>query len=233
MISLEPVFYDDVLIKIDYWIFGANPTQYLYKFNNRFLTEILQICYSLFYTMPVIFGLELYLWKRYEEFKYAMFVIFFGFYLSFLGYFILPAIGPRFTLHNFSNINSELPGLFLTNFLRDIVNLGESIPKDALNPAAIAQRDAFPSGHTELILLIVYLSYKIKSKSFYFYLPYSLLMIFSTVYLRYHYVIDLIAGVVFAVITILITNFIYKRKEFISSLFISSQISNQKKEDSG
>ena len=218
MISREAVFYDDLLIKIDFWMFGTNPTQYLYQLRNRFLTEFLQVCYSLFYIMPVIFGLELYLWKRFDEFKYAMFVIFFGFYLSFLGYLILPAIGPRFTLHDFSLLNTELPGVFFTEILRGIVNFGESISKNTINPAAIAQRDAFPSGHTELILLIVYLSYKIKSKSFYFYLPYSLLMIFSTVYLRYHYVIDIFAGIVFAVITVIITNLIYKKKERVSSV---------------
>jgi membrane-associated phospholipid phosphatase len=219
MISLEPVFYDNILIKIDYWIFGVNPTQYLYQYRSRFLTEFMQIMYTLFYLMPIIFGMELYLLKRYKEFKNAMFVIFFGFYLSFFGYLIIPAIGPRFTLHNFANLNSELPGLYLTNMIRDFVNMGESIPKNTLNPEAVAQRDAFPSGHTELILLIVYLSYKAKSKSFYFYLPYALLMIFSTIYLRYHYVIDIIGGALFATATVLITNWIENRKSHIASLF--------------
>jgi len=219
MISFEPSFYDDLLIKIDYWIFGIQPAQFLYQYKSRLLTEILQITYSLFYLMPVIFGLDLYLRKRFDEFKYSLFVIFFGFYLSFIGYLILPAIGPRFTLFNFQNLNTDLPGLFFTNVLRDLINLGESIPKEAVNPAFIAQRDAFPSGHTELILLIVYLSHKLKSKSFYFYLPYAILMIFSTIYLRYHYVIDIIGGFIFAVVTVLITNWIYNRKSSIGSVF--------------
>jgi membrane-associated phospholipid phosphatase len=109
-------------------------------------------------------------------------------------------------------LNQELPGVLLTNILRDIINFGESIPKGITNPEYVAQRDAFPSGHTIIILLITYLSHKIRSKSFYFYLPYSVLMIFSTIYLRYHYVIDLIAGVFIATITVYIANLIYKRK---------------------
>ena len=123
MIGLTPIIHDDILIKIDYWIFGFNPTVALKAISDPLLTEFLQIFYSFFYVMPVIFGLELYLWHRYKEFKFASFVIFFGFYISFIGYLILPAIGPRFVLHDFYSINSELPGIWITNTLRDIINL--------------------------------------------------------------------------------------------------------------
>lgn len=222
MINVGSVLYDDLLIRIDYWIFNSNPTQILFSLSNPLLTEFLQIIYNLFYLMPVIYGLELYLWHRYREFKFATFLILLGFYLSFFGYLILPAIGPRFTLHNFENLNLEMPGIFLTELLRDIINFGESIyPKNVPNPETIAQRDAFPSGHTIIILLITYLSAKFKSGSLYFYLPYSLLMIFSTVYLRYHYVIDLISGFAVALISVFIAMFVYKdefrRKEIIRS----------------
>ncbi len=209
LLGLTPVIHDILLIKIDFLIFGSNPTIELLSFSNPILTEFLQIVYTMFYIIPIIFALELFLWHRYDELKYASLVIFFGFYLSFIGYLILPAIGPRFILHNFYNLNNELPGLWLTDILRDIINLGESIPKNIDNADLFAQRDAFPSGHTIVILLIVYLSRKIKSNSFYFYLPYAVLMIFATVYLRYHYVIDLIGGFLFAVVTIIITNKLY------------------------
>ncbi len=212
MISLNHGLYDSYLINADYFIFGLNPTQYLKSFSNPFLTEILQIVYGLFYAMPVIYALELYLWHRYEELKYAMFVIFFGFYLSFIGYVMIPAIGPRFTLHDFHLMDTELPGLFIADKIRDFINFGESIPKNIPNPQDFAQRDAFPSGHTIIIILITYLSHKIKSNSFYFYLPFSMLMIFSTVYLRYHYVVDLIGGIPVVLFTIYVANRYYRDK---------------------
>jgi len=212
MIGLTGPLHDDILIRIDYMIFGANPTEVLFGISNPILTEFLQLVYDFFYVMPAIYVMELYLWHRYEELKYATFVILFGFYLSLIGYLIVPAIGPRFTLHDFHSLNHEMPGVFLTNILRDIINFGESIPKGISNPEAVAQRDAFPSGHTIIILLIAYLSHKLKSKSFYFYLPYSILMMFSTIYMRYHYGIDVIAGCIIAIFTVLIANQIYKRK---------------------
>jgi len=210
--SLNQSLYDPQFIKIDYWLFGVNPTQYLNKFTNPFLTEFLQIIYGLFYLMPVIYAMELYLWHRYDELKYAIFVVFFGFYLSFIGYVIFPAIGPRFYLHEFHSINSEMPGIFLAEKIRDFINFGESIPKNIPNPQDFAQRDAFPSGHTIIILLITYLSHKIKSNSFYFYLPFAAVMILSTVYLRYHYVIDLIGAVPIVLIIIFIANKLYGGK---------------------
>ncbi len=126
-----------------------------------------------------------------------------------MGYILFPAIGPRFTLHNFELNDIEMTGLFLTKFLREVVNLGESIPNGTLNPAAVFQRDAFPSGHTQMTLLVMILSVKFNSKMRYFFIPNSMLLIFSTVYLRYHYVVDLIGGFVFMLLTLWTGNYIY------------------------
>ncbi|MBK6506844.1 MAG: phosphatase PAP2 family protein [Ignavibacteria bacterium] len=212
MISHGDKLHDGVLAQIDRAIFGGNPTQMLHQFSHPYLTEFFQIVYGIFYLMPVIFASELYLWHRYGEFKYATFVIMFGFYLSFIGYLLVPAVGPRFVLHEFATTDAELPGVYLTQTIRDFINLGESIPKGEMNAILVAQRDAFPSGHTIVILLITYLSRKFRSGSFYFYLPYSLLMVFSTVYLRYHYVIDIIAAVPFVLATVFVSNMLYKNK---------------------
>ena len=50
---------DQYLISIDKFIFGVNPTQYLYQFANPVLTEILQIAYASFFIMPLLLLLEL------------------------------------------------------------------------------------------------------------------------------------------------------------------------------
>lgn len=212
MVYSSPVLYDSYLVNFDRALFGGDPTNISNYFNHPLFTEFIQIIYSIFYLMPIIFAMELYLWHRYEELKYAMFVIFVGFYLSFLGYLLLPAIGPRFTIHTFSSIDTELPGLFFAKLLRQFIDFGESIPAGVTNPEKFAQRDAFPSGHTIMIVLIAYLSRKMRSNTFYFYLPYACLMIFSTVYLRYHYVADILGAIPFILATIFIAHLAYKRK---------------------
>lgn len=199
---IRGVDYDWLFIKIDYWIFGANPTQVLEKIAFPLLTEILQVIYSIFYLLPIILALVLLRKKKYLALDFAIFSVVYGFFLSYLGYFALPGIGPRFTLHNFSELDIKLPGLFLTKYLREFVNLGESIPGSTANPAEFVQRDVFPSGHTMITLIVMYLSVRLKSRSRYFFLPVGSLLIFATVYLQYHYVIDLAGGLIFMIISV-------------------------------
>ena len=201
--------HDNMFILIDRWIFGTDPTQFLWQISTPLLTEILQIIYGMFYLLPILLGLFLLRKKRYVAMDFAVFIVVYGFYLSYLGYFIWPGIGPRFTLHNFNTINQDLPGLFLTNFLRELVNSGESIPAGTLNPAAVVQRDIFPSGHTMITLIVMYLSVRLKSRSKYFFVPIGTLLIFSTVYLWYHYVIDLIGGLLFMIFALWTGKFIF------------------------
>ena len=201
--------HDQMFILIDRWIFGTDPTQFLWQISTPWLTEILQFIYGTFYLLPILLGLFLLRKKRYVAMDFAVFIIVYGFYLSYLGYFIWPGIGPRFTLHNFDTINQNLPGLFLTNFLRELVNSGESIPAGTLNPAAVVQRDIFPSGHTMITLIVMYLSVRLKSRSKYFFVPIGTLLIFSTVYLWYHYVIDLIGGLLFMIFALWTGKYIF------------------------
>lgn len=201
--------YDYLLIQADRFIFGFDPTLALYKIANPYLTEFLQIVYGSFYFLPIILGLDLLLKKKEEEFNYSLFAVVFGFFLSYVGYFLLPAIGPRFTLHDFLKTNEELPGLFLTNFLREVVNKGESIRSTMANAADVVQRDVFPSGHTQMTLIVMYLSYKFKTNSRYFLIPTGIALIFSTVYLRYHYAIDLMGGLAFMILTMWSGKWIY------------------------
>ncbi len=207
---IRPYDYDWLLIAIDNMIFGANPTRVLIKIANPVLTEILQIAYNSFYILPITLVLSLILQKRFKEANYASFSVVYGFYLSYIAYFALPAVGPRFTLHDFSLINSELPGLWATNFLREMVNTGESIPSGTLNPIAVVQRDVFPSGHTMMTLIVFYLAVKFKDKTRFVIIPLGMLLIFGTVYLRYHYAVDLLGGLFSMIFSILTGNKLYK-----------------------
>ncbi len=191
---IRQVDYDYLLIQVDRWIFGTDPTVVLHKIAFPALTEFLQIVYATFYFLPMVLAISFYFDKKYLETDYAIFAVIYGFFVSYVGYFFLPAIGPRFTLHNFALTNQELPGIFITNFLREVINSGESIPNGTLNPQLLVQRDVFPSGHTMMTAIVMYLSVKFKSKARWFLVACGSLLIFSTVYLRYHYVIDVLGG---------------------------------------
>lgn len=199
---ISPHNFDAVFIAIDRWMFGMDPTRWLGHWTNPLLTEVMQLSYSMFYFLFLIAAIEYYQKHRIEEFRYGMFVVLYSFYLSYVFYFIFPAVGPRFTLHNFAAMDADLPGVFMTSGMREFLNSAESIPHDAVNPVDFAQRDVFPSGHVQLTLVLAFLAYQSRLKSRHFILAVGVLLVISTVYLRYHYVIDVIAGILFMLITI-------------------------------
>jgi membrane-associated phospholipid phosphatase len=194
--------YDVVLIAADRWLFGVDPTRWLAHFSTPWLTEILQIAYTLFYALFVVVGLELYRRSDRRGFDLFMFTCVYGFFLSYCGYFLLPAVGPRFTLHDFSALDRDLPGVFLTPFLRRFVNFGGSVPMGVSDAAAIAgtQRDVFPSGHTMMTLVLIYLAMKFRLRLRWYVAATGALLVLATVYERYHYVVDLLGGAIFTVL---------------------------------
>jgi hypothetical protein len=53
---------------------------------------------------------------------------------------------------------------------------------------------AFPSSHVGMMVILLYLSGKFAPKLLKILIPIGILLIFSTVYIKAHYVIDVIAG---------------------------------------
>jgi membrane-associated phospholipid phosphatase len=188
---------DPLLIRIDFFIFGVHPTLWMEQWISPWLTDIMSLAYLSYYFLPVIFIAALYLKDRMLEFDEAMFILAFGYYVSFIGYILFPAVGPRYSLTPLYSI--PLEGSFLTDFVRDVLNALEH-----------NKRDCMPSGHTQIVLMVLYLAHRYERGLFYLFFPIICGLILSTVYLRYHYVIDLFAGVAFATICIIIGPCLYR-----------------------
>jgi len=174
---------DPWLIQVDLSLFGVHPTVWMERWVVPWLTDIMSFAYGSYYFLPVILITTLYLKDRRKLFDTAMFVLVFGYYVSFIGYIVSPAIGPRYTLAHLYSV--PLEGSFLTDVVRD-----------GLNALGHNKRDVMPSGHTQIALMVLYLAYRYERTLFYSFFPLIIGLIVSTVYLRYHYVIDLIAGAV-------------------------------------
>jgi hypothetical protein len=207
--------YDNVLITIDRAIFGgANPSVWLFQHIPvmPIFVEIMQLCYFSYYFLPVVLAIEFFRRRRrdnidgnkVDELETLRFVIIYGLLLSYLGYFALPGIGPRFTLFDFWSISKDLPGVLLTEPIRWFINLAENIRTGmtSIQAAQVVTRDVFPSGHTEITLLSIMLGFKYKAKARWAVLFIGSGLIFSTVYLRYHYFIDLVAGALVALLAL-------------------------------
>lgn len=207
--------YDNLLIAIDRTIFnGTSPSIWLYEHFTRLpiFTEIMQLCYFSYYFLPIMLAVEFFIRRRHDHtedrfvdnLEILRFTMIYGLVVSYIGYFSLPGIGPRFTIHDFWSISKELPGVLLTEPMRWFINFAENIRPGmtSTEAALVVTRDVFPSGHTELALLSVILGFRYKARSRWVILFLATGLIFSTIYLRYHYVIDLVAGALLAIITL-------------------------------
>lgn len=189
---------DQFLADLDYRIWGANPTVWLERIYSRPLTELLQIAYTLF--VPAVLFVAWMLWrkKRFGQFQYYAFLIALGFLVSYIGYFLVPARGPRFLLKHLQHL--PLQGLWLFHTMQSGLDRLES-----------AHYDCFPSGHTELTILAWWGSRMVSKRLFKAYFAYTPLIIFATVYLRYHYSVDVLAGAAVAAGLIISAPVLYRK----------------------
>ena len=204
--NVHPKDFDNLLIQIDYRIFGFHPTVWMEKWANPWLTEYLQIIYATFYFLPIILAIYLHKKNQIEQFRYFIFVIVLAYYLSYLGYFTVPALGPRFTLDHLQT--NPVTGIWIADILKNTLNRLESI-----------QRDAFPSGHTAITLLTMIYARKYYKTYFWVLMVVGTSLVFSTVYLRYHYVIDVLAGFALTGLVLVVAPFFYRKLIELPMLF--------------
>jgi len=186
-----PRYFDSLLIKADLVLFGGHhPTVLLERFIHPLLTTLLQLAYISYYPMAIVLGVALYRKKNKTAFHEAIFGIILCFYLSYLGYLIVPAVGPRFTLSHLQT--RDLAAGPLVTAIQETLNALEN-----------TKTDAFPSGHTAIALMTLFYAGKFKERVLTALLiPAVAGLILSTVYLRYHYVVDVIAGIGLTALTV-------------------------------
>jgi membrane-associated phospholipid phosphatase len=187
---------DQYLADLDVRIWHVHPSIWLERIYSPPLTEYLQVVYTLF--IPAVLIIAYLIWRkgRYQDFQYYAFLIALGFLASYIGYLLVPARGPRFLLKNLQHL--PLQGMWFFNGMQATLDKLES-----------AHYDCFPSGHTELTILAWWGSRMVSKRLFGAYFVYTLSIIFATVYLRYHYTVDLLAGAILALTLILAAPALY------------------------
>ncbi len=188
---------DAALAAMDRAIWGTNPTVWLERWATPALCEILQIVYAGFVPAVLMAACIFWLRRDLDRFRYYAFLIALGFLASYAGYLLVPARGPRFVLAHLQHI--QLEGGWIFNWLRSTLDQLER-----------PHYDCFPSGHTELTMLAWWGTRKVSKPLFRIMSVYTLGVVFATVFLRYHYTVDVIAGAALAVILLLTSPRMYR-----------------------
>ncbi len=199
--AVNPFDRDAELIALDRRLFGVDPTVALEPFATPLLSDVLTVCYALYYFHPIVLGTLVYLDDRERppgtrDFNRYAFVMVFVFFVSYAGYFLVPAVGPRYTVPH----AGPLP--------RGTVSAAIDGTLDKLESN---KRDCFPSGHTLVVMAVLLEAARRSRKTFWSFLPFAVGLVLATVYGRYHYVADVLAGFALAFVTVPLGNALYRR----------------------
>ena len=187
---------DEFLSNLDQNIFKFQPSiEFSKHFNSLFFSELFYFGYFCYYLLPlVVFGiLYKFLPQKIEEFGFILITSFLLYYFIFI---IIPAEGPQFYF-TFPDNYIEAQGIF-GNAIKLIQKNGEA-------PTA-----AFPSSHVGISWIVIFWLYQNFRKSVKYFLPFVILLMFSTVYIKAHYFVDVVAGFLTAPIVFFLTFKFYK-----------------------
>jgi len=152
----------------------------------RWLTDTAYLAYVSYYVVPIAMGVALYSSGRRREFEAFSFAVVAVALLSYAGYFLVPVTGPR--------VPPQLEDAVLGG------GLVSSAVRLFLRSAEKNTLDAFPSGHTALSLVFLGHGWQLFPR---WRAPIVIVVagiVFSTVYLSLHYVVDLVAGAALALL---------------------------------
>ncbi len=179
---------DPELMRIDRWLFfGHDPNLWMEHLISPALSEWMAACY-VFYVplLPLALGVAYAFDPR--RFPRLAFAVALTLAVGYVGYSFFPAQGPVFTMHFDRSLD-----LYYLRFVKEQLMDRMRVP-----------RDCFPSLHTALSLVLWRGIARSAPRLGWALAPIVLTIPVACVYLRYHYVIDVIAGLVlFGAVTLI------------------------------
>jgi len=186
---VHPASYDALLEKLDAMLLGPEVQQALYSLPLPWwLADLLTLAYSTFFFLPVL--LLVVLLKAGDPYlpRVASTIVL-TFLVSYAGYFLVPAYGPRAGVAR--ERYSTLPAGLLGAPIRDLLDHWEK-----------TKTDAFPSGHTMVTLAVLLCARRRAPNLYAALLPVGMLLIAATVLLTYHYIVDVLAAIPFLLVSL-------------------------------
>lgn len=183
--AFVPRWQDGILLRMEGAMFAQPPTEWLARFRQPLLIELLEFGYFSFYWMLPLVGIVLYGrgWKKVRQilpFRRWMDALAIGYVVCFTTYLLFPTEGPAHTL---GRQPTEVSGPF-----RWLVLL--------IQRHGGVHGNAFPSGHVMAATICVLAALRWAPRLGRWLIAPLLLMCIGAVYDSYHYVSDVVAGLV-------------------------------------
>jgi len=192
-------------------IFGLQPSlAFMDRLPYVGVSELFYAAYFSYYLMIGGVGLALFVRNRRHFFHYVS-VISFAFYICYLIFIFLPVVGPPIFFEEISgyrlpaDVQPAVPPAFPEAITAGLFyRIMALIYRMFEGPGA-----AFPSSHVVIAIATVFFSFRYLRPIRWPHLAMVILLCLSTVYCRYHYVVDAVAGVLTAAVLIPLGNWLY------------------------
>jgi membrane-associated phospholipid phosphatase len=184
--AVFPGWFDAWLIAADYALFGAHPTVWIEEHSGYWMNEYMQLAYTTYLPLLPLFGA--YLWVRGRREGFGIYIVSMcaAYYLCYVIFLFFPIEGPHHTLAHLQQV--ELNGGVFTAIINWIEKHGR------------VHGGAFPSTHVAGAVVVLISAYRFARRLGYALTPLVVSICISTVYGRYHYAVDVLAGAIMAVI---------------------------------
>jgi len=201
MLMIFDHFFDAQLTSYEYAFFGVHPTQYI----DRNLThlvwanDLFSFGYFSYFLMFPTFFLIAFLKKDDHIIVRSMSAMCLAFYVSYLFFILIPVESPRWFFSE-QYINPIKGFVF-----RPLVEL--FIDTGGLHGGAM------PSSHVAVALVMMFFSLKYYPRLGKVLIPFNILLAAGTVWGRFHYVSDVVAGIILGVLTSFVMFKYYARQD--------------------
>ncbi|HEY2329577.1 MAG TPA: phosphatase PAP2 family protein [Verrucomicrobiae bacterium] len=172
---------DTLLLEWDRALLGETPSVMWEKYLRPWSADLAMAGY-LFFFYYIVAGPGVYCVKNLRLFRKCIVGLFTLYGLAFTGYTVMPAGGPGRWL----TFTTPLHGPLLLDWVLKPVNAGSNAV------------DAFPSVHLAASLYLLLFDWQNGRRRFWIYLLPCLVLWWSTMFLRFHYFVDLLGGAVVA-----------------------------------
>ncbi len=188
---------DQYFVAADQMLFGCQPSLEFSKHMPwTWFSELMYFGYFSYYF--IFFGASLWCFIKDKELaSRAVFVFACSFYLYYIIFAVIPVIGPQFW---FAPPLDQVPdGYIFCDIMRFLQDAGEKAT------------GAFPSSHVGVTFIVVIFIYRHCRRLLKFALPLFIILVFSTVYIKAHYVVDVIGGFASAALIYPLVNKFYEK----------------------
>ena len=190
----------EYLHHFDVALFGVEPTLWMQKIAHPWLTDLMAIFYAPYLAYPLILMGIFSLAGRRHDFQNVSMALILTFVIGFICYAAFPCNPPRFHLEGAFTDPVKLSGSFIYFHLQGV-----------LDEHTAVRGAAMPSLHTAISSVALYFAFRYRNYSkllktiFYVYVPLIIGLWVATVYLRHHWIPDILAGWAVALLSIVIS----------------------------